>query len=352
MTEDQLNSWHSLSWRGLRVLVLGTGERGFAVADTLLELGARVLIAGPSIDEERAKILSVIGAEQAIGEPENLAEQLRNFEPQLVIQAVVAASREGEFLSAVLSELPGTLGGEIPVWGDLELSWRLGDKEGQAPDWVLFAGESAALAAELAGALLSQLDRAMMQAGGRWGPVLDAVRFPGSKDILLVNASADELAGALSTSPKVSVLLPRAEDLLAPSDEGFKHSYERTQVAALYYPGHQQHLDWLENADVVEGCRAISVSLGVPAPSGLGLVEDILCDRAFNADRYREAEEICELALLEKLGLASAEGVFAVLSAVAVCRAFEIPMPEIQRALAGIEVLTGEPEQEDGVEDS
>ena len=40
---DQLTSWHA-DWRGLRVAVFGLGVTGFAVADTLLELGAEVLV--------------------------------------------------------------------------------------------------------------------------------------------------------------------------------------------------------------------------------------------------------------------------------------------------------------------
>ena len=36
-------SWHA-DWRGLRVAVLGLGVTGFAVADTLVELGADVLV--------------------------------------------------------------------------------------------------------------------------------------------------------------------------------------------------------------------------------------------------------------------------------------------------------------------
>ena len=41
---ETLTSWHA-DWRGLRVAVLGLGVTGFAVADTLAELGADVLVA-------------------------------------------------------------------------------------------------------------------------------------------------------------------------------------------------------------------------------------------------------------------------------------------------------------------
>ncbi|HEY1106113.1 MAG TPA: UDP-N-acetylmuramoyl-L-alanine--D-glutamate ligase, partial [Agromyces sp.] len=58
---DSLTSWNA-DWRGLRVAVLGVGVTGFAVADTLTELGAEVLVLAPTVDDDRARILDVIGA--------------------------------------------------------------------------------------------------------------------------------------------------------------------------------------------------------------------------------------------------------------------------------------------------
>lgn len=57
---DGLTSWHA-DWRGLRVAVLGLGVTGFAVADTLAELGAEVTVFARDRDDDRARILDVIG---------------------------------------------------------------------------------------------------------------------------------------------------------------------------------------------------------------------------------------------------------------------------------------------------
>ncbi len=40
-------------------------------------------------------------------------------------------------------------------------------------------------------------------------------------------------------------------------------------------------------ADVVEGCRAIGFTTGIPAPSMIGVVDDVLADRAFVEQRQR-----------------------------------------------------------------
>ena len=58
---DGLASWHADGWRGLRVAVLGLGVTGFAVADTLAELGSAVTVFARDHDDERARILDVIG---------------------------------------------------------------------------------------------------------------------------------------------------------------------------------------------------------------------------------------------------------------------------------------------------
>ena len=58
---DSLTSWHS-DWRGLRAGVLGLGKTGFSVADTLVELGASVLVVAQQADENQVRLVEVIGA--------------------------------------------------------------------------------------------------------------------------------------------------------------------------------------------------------------------------------------------------------------------------------------------------
>ena len=43
----------------------------------------------------------------------------------------------------------------------------------------------------------------------------------------------------------------------------------------------------VEEADVVEGCRAIGFTTGMPAVSMVGVVEGLLVDRAFIDERQR-----------------------------------------------------------------
>ena len=69
--------------------------------------------------------------------------------------------------------------------------------------------------------------------------------------------------------------------------------YENTQVACIFNEDHADTRRMVEEADVVEGARAVSISsTEIPKVSMLGLAEDILVDRAFLKDRYHQALEL------------------------------------------------------------
>lgn len=117
---DQLASWNS-DWRDLRVAVLGLGVTGFAAADTLVELGASVIVVTSSVAAERADLLEVIGARLII-EPDRdvIPAGLVAHDPELVIVS------PGFPPSHTLIEWARRR--SIPIWGDIELAWRLRDK--------------------------------------------------------------------------------------------------------------------------------------------------------------------------------------------------------------------------------
>ena len=60
-----LTSWRS-NWSELRVAIYGVGVSGFAVADTLQELGSTLLVVADRIEDGHADLLSVLGIESVI----------------------------------------------------------------------------------------------------------------------------------------------------------------------------------------------------------------------------------------------------------------------------------------------
>jgi UDP-N-acetylmuramoylalanine--D-glutamate ligase len=71
--------------------------------------------------------------------------------------------------------------------------------------------------------------------------------------------------------------------------------YARTKVACVYNVQDPVTERLVMDADVQDGCRAIGFTLGMPALSMVGVVDDILADRAFVEQRKTSAAELATL---------------------------------------------------------
>ncbi|MFN8076338.1 MAG: hypothetical protein U0Q15_13090 [Kineosporiaceae bacterium] len=122
--------------------------------------------------------------------------------------------------------------------------------------------------------------------------------------------------------------------------------YARTRLACLYALDDPRTEEAVRAVDVVEGCRAVGVGLGVPPVSALGLVEDVLCDRAFVERRHDAAAEVATLTDVEAClqGLLSPEVVRVALTAAGLVRAAGVPAAAVREALRAAPALGGMPE--------
>ncbi|MDR5700770.1 UDP-N-acetylmuramoyl-L-alanine--D-glutamate ligase [Agromyces aerolatus] len=332
---DALTSWHA-DWKGLRVAVLGLGVTGFAVADTLTELGADVLVLASKPDDERARILDVIGAGFVVDPLETPPPALVDFAPELVI-----ASPGFHPDHAVLEWAAAT---GIPVWGDIELAWRVRDKVGSA-DWIVVTGTNGkTTTVQLTATLLAANGLRAAPCGNIGVPVLDAVRDPGGFDVFVVELSSYQLhhlptEGPGAIHPWASVCLNVADDHLDwhGSFEAYRAAkgkvYANTRVACVYNRADEATRVMVEDAEVEEGARAIGFGLDTPGPSDFGVVEGILCDRAFLEERHTAALEITTLGELEPRGLAAPHIVQNILAASALARSYGVPVGVIHDAL-------------------
>jgi len=110
--------------------------------------------------------------------------------------------------------------------------------------------------------------------------------------------------------------------------------YERTQVAAIFNVDEPTTMRLVEEADVVEGCRAVGFTLGVPDVSMLGVVEEFLVDRAFVDDRRNTAQE---LATVQDVHPLAPHNVANALAAAALARAYGVSAAAIQQGLQDFE---------------
>ncbi|MFC6324496.1 UDP-N-acetylmuramoyl-L-alanine--D-glutamate ligase [Microbacterium koreense] len=338
---DTLTSWHA-DWTGLKVVVLGLSVTGFSVADTLAELGAEVLVVTERADEQYAPLLPVIGVTLWTGPVDEVPAAVTDFAPDVVVASPGFSPRH--------PLVAWTRENGIALWGDVELAWRVRDKvvraDGSPADWVLVTGTNGkTTTTRLAATMLVEGGLRAAPVGNIGTPVLDAVRDPGGFDVLVVELSSHQLwylglqTGPEPLSPHAAVCLNLADDHLEwhGSFEDYRaakaHVYDNTRVACVYNKADAATLAMVEDAEVVEGARAIGFDLGVPGPSDLGVVDGILVDRAFLEDRRTSALELTTVDDLAEVGLSAPHIAANILAAAALARSLDVSPQAIRDAL-------------------
>ncbi|GAA3683474.1 UDP-N-acetylmuramoyl-L-alanine--D-glutamate ligase [Arthrobacter ginkgonis] len=322
----ELTSWDA-DWAGLRVVVAGLGLSGFSAADTLIELGARVVVidgADTETNRSRADTLEIVGAAAVLLGAGHVAElPLVEGEPAELVIASPGWNPRHPVLAAAAEA-------GIPVWGDVELAWRVRERAGRkTAEWLAVTGTNGkTTTVGMVESMLRAAGLRAVAAGNVGTPILDAVRDPEGYDAIAVELSSFQLHHTHTMSPLASVVLNLAEDHIdwhgsyAEYVAAKAKIYARTRVAAVYNVEQAETERLVEDADVVEGCRAIGFTTGIPAVSMLGVVEGLLVDRAFIEDRRTSA---AELATLEDLGeVAPRHTVANALAAAALVRAYGV----------------------------
>ncbi|WP_416418645.1 UDP-N-acetylmuramoyl-L-alanine--D-glutamate ligase [Paenarthrobacter aromaticivorans] len=330
-----LTSWDA-DWRGLRVVVTGIGVSGFAAADTLIELGAKVVVVDASTTAKakaQADTLKIVGAVDVLlgEEAVKVLPFIDGEKPELIVtspgwrpdQALLAAAKRKH----------------IPVWGDVELAWRVRERAGRkTADWLTITGTNGKTTT--VGMTESMLQAAGLKAiavGNVGTPILDALRDPVEYDAFAVELSSFQLHWSHSLSPVASVCLNVAEDHVdwhgsyASYLADKAKVYENTQKAAIYNADQIETERMVENADVVEGCRAVGFTTNTPGISMLGVVDGLLVDRAFIEERKNSAAELASIADLGPV--APRHMVANALAAAALVRAYGVDPAAVKQGL-------------------
>jgi UDP-N-acetylmuramoylalanine--D-glutamate ligase len=131
---------------------------------------------------------------------------------------------------------------------------------------------------------------------------VEAVMDPQPYAVYAVELSSFQLHYTKTMSAHAAAVLNVAEDHLDwysslrdyAADKG--RIYDRVRSACVYNVADPVTEQLVRDADVVEGARAVGFTLGTPAAGRVGLVDDVLADRAFVEDRERSAAELCTVA--------------------------------------------------------
>lgn len=310
-----------------RVLVVGLGVTGRAVVRALGPVAASVVTL-----DARAEDADVADAADV----------------DLGAVDLVVASPGWAPSTPVLVE---ALARSIPVWSEVELAWQLrvpSATTGEPAPWLAVTGTNGkTTTVEMLASILTADGRRTVAVGNVGRPLVDAALDP-SLDVLAIELSSFQLHFTHSMSVLAGAVLNIAQDHIdwhGSFDEYVRAKgtvYERAQRACVFSTADARTEALVREADVVEGARAVGLTLGAPGRSELGLVEGVLCDRAFHAapDDPTRHERAAELGTLDDLAhLAGPDGsvpshvVANALAAAALARAYGVTASAVRDGL-------------------
>lgn len=299
---------------GLNVLVLGVGVAGKSTVAACRELGATAV----TVDANGA------------ADHESVAElDLSAFD---VVMASAAFAPHSDAIRAC--EAAG-----LEIWSEMEFAWRV-RREGIP--WVLVTGTNGkTTTTQMVGAIAAAGGLNVRVCGNMGIPVIEAARA--ECDLVAVEIASLQLHFTHTLSPHAAVCLNADDDhsdwhgSIEAYHADKARVYRHVQVAAVYPAADRRVEQMVEDADVVDGCRAIGVTLGAPAVSQLGIVEGHLVDRAFHEGRRTHAIELGHLDDLRHLVAGAVPPYLATnaLAAAALARAVGVAPEAVHDGLAG-----------------
>ncbi|MFI9551621.1 UDP-N-acetylmuramoyl-L-alanine--D-glutamate ligase [Nonomuraea endophytica] len=295
--------------------VAGLGVSGTAAARVLAGRGERVVVL-EAVEGERQRLVAAelarLGVEVRFG-PMELPEETTRL-------VTTGWAPHHPLIAAALAA-------GVEVVGEVELAWRL--RPGQAAPWLALTGTNGKTTAVrmLTSMLLAAGEKAL--AVGNVGvPVVEAVAEP--YDVLAVELSSFQLHWSGSLAPKAAALLNVAPDHL--DWHGSLEEYSAAKARIF-----ERAATVVYNADdpIAAGLAApyrgaVGFTLRVPRAGQIGVVEDLIVDRAFCPDPVHAAEELANLADVHPF---APHNVANALAAAALARAHGVPADAVRQGL-------------------
>ena len=324
-------------WPQANVVVAGLGTSGFAAADALLELGARVVVVEDSASDttiQRATLLETLDAQVRLGPGSSATLP---GDPDLVI---TSPGWRPDHPLLMLAQDRG-----VPIWGEPELAWRLMHPDRVIP-WLGVTGTNGkTTTTQMLESMLLAAGFRAAAAGNIGRPVIEALHDPVGYEVLAVELSSFQLHWAPSLSLHSAVVLNVHEDHLEWYGQDGRISREqayadyRADKARIYHNVQQSCVynvaeplteQMVRDADVIEGARAIGFTLGIPAVSMVGIVDDLLVDRAFVQQRQTAALPLANIRDVQPNAPHNVENA---LAAAALARSFGVPARAVSQGL-------------------
>jgi UDP-N-acetylmuramoylalanine--D-glutamate ligase len=312
---------------GAPVLVAGGGVTGKAVLAALARFGAAATLC----DDDPATLRRY--AENGV------ATVAASTATRQVSEYALVITSPGFSPATPLLAAAATAG--VPIWGDVELAWRLdaAGHHGKPRRWLVVTGTNGkTTTTSMLHAMLTAGGRTSLLCGNIGSPVLDALAEDGLADdsaepaeLLAVELSSFQLHWAPSLRPEAGVVLNIAEDHL----DWHSTMAEYTAAKARVLNGRVAvvGLDDSRAAALLDTAAApvrVGFRLGPPAAGELGVRDGELVDRAFADD----------LILLSagSIPVPGPVGVLDALAAAALARCVGVPPAAIGAAISSFRV--------------
>jgi UDP-N-acetylmuramoylalanine--D-glutamate ligase len=304
------------------VLVAGGGVTGHSVLTALAPLGVTATLC----DDDPATREQFAHAGTATVDSSTAAQHITDY-------ALVVTS-PGFPPTAPVPAAAASSG--VPVWGDVELAWRLDASGHYGPPrrWLAVTGTNGkTTTTSMLQAMLTAAGLRSRLCGNIGSPVLDVLREPA--DLLAVELSSFQLHWAPSVRPEAGVVLNIAEDHL--DWHGTLADYAADKARVLTGRVAVAGLDDPRAAALLSATHAaqrVGFRLGEPAVGELGVRDGMLVDRAFS-----EADpDGLALAPVSSIPLPGPVGVLDALAAAALARSVGVPAAAVADALATFRV--------------
>ncbi|MEU7854793.1 UDP-N-acetylmuramoyl-L-alanine--D-glutamate ligase [Nonomuraea sp. NPDC049141] len=295
--------------------VAGLGVSGTAVARVLAARGEPVVVVeGAEGERQRAVAAELAG----------LGVEVR-FGPMELPEGVTRLVTTGWAPHHPL--IAAALEAGVEVVGEVELAWRL--RPAQAAPWLALTGTNGkTTVVRMLTSILLAAGRKALAVGNVGVPVVEAVAEP--YDVLAVELSSFQLHWSSTLAPHAAAILNLAPDHL--DWHGSMEAYAAAKGRIFERAGTVVY-----NADDPEASRLaapypdkVGFTLLVPKPGQLGVVEDLLVDRAFVPNPAESAEELATLADVRPL---APHNVANALAAAALARTLGVPAESVRQGL-------------------
>src|SRR5271156_5576821 len=307
---------------GTPVLVAGGGVTGRSVLTALAPLGVTATLC----DDDPSTRQQFADAGTATADSSTAAQHITDY-------ALVVTS-PGFPPTAPVPAAAASSG--VPVWGYVELAWRLDASGHYGPPrrWLAVTGTNGkTTTTSMLQAMLTAAGLRSRLCGNIGSPVLDVLRE--SADLLAVELSSFQLHWAPSVSPEAGAVLNIAEDHL--DWHGTLADYAADKARVLTGRVAVAGLDDPRAVALLAATHAplrVGFRLGGPPVGELGVRDGMLVDRAFS-DAVPDGSA---LAAVSSIPVPGPVGVLDALAAAALARSVGVPAEAVADALATFRV--------------